>query len=131
MAIRKIVTRSVEDSTILAVDLNPTAFGNTSMPMPAGTTAERVANPGSNGHFRLNTTTNQVELYKANSWGAFVDVGYHTLTIAESGYLVHERYSSSDGNVTVTDSANAHSAFFTQSGTTFNVDSNGNLIVNF
>jgi hypothetical protein len=130
MPIRKIVTRSVQDNTLLAVDMNGSAFGNTSMPLPVGTTAERPT-PG-NTAIRYNTTLGETEIYKDGNWGAFVDVGYHTLKINDtSGYLVHERYSSTEGTVSMSDLDNSHSAFFGKSAMTFAIDSSGNLTVTY
>jgi hypothetical protein len=131
MAIRKIVTRSVQDDTLLAVDMNGSAFGNTSMPLPIGTTAERPT-PGNDAHIRYNTTLGETEIYKNSNWGSFIDVGYHALKIDNTtGFLVHERYSSTDGTVSMADLDNSHSSFFGKSSMTFDIDSSGNLTVTY
>jgi hypothetical protein len=132
MAIRKIVTRSVQDNTLLAVDMNAGAFGNTSMPLPIGTTAERPNPPDAEAHVRYNTTIGETEIYKDSQWGALVDVGYHALKINDvTGYVEHERYSSTSGTVSMSDIENSHTSFFAKSATTFDIDSSGNLTVTY
>jgi hypothetical protein len=130
MAIRKIVTRSVQDNTLLAVDMNAGAFGNSSMPLPIGTTAERPNPPAAEAHVRYNTTLAEAEIYKDSQWGALTDVGYHALIINdETGFIEHEVFSSTSGNVAMTDLENSHTSFFAKSSTFFEIDSFGNLTV--
>jgi hypothetical protein len=70
MAIRKIVSRSINDGAIVSADLDVTGAGGTGAALLAkGTTAQRPGSPVE-GHLRYNTTIGLYEQYTATGWQA-------------------------------------------------------------